>query len=204
VRMGSPDAVELFDLQTGEQHGPPWVEDEAPTQIIAHRFSSDATSLRLAARDGDRLALWHWSPTEELLALLDEVAVDAVIADPGGTALLLRGGEGDEVWVLDEPLRRPIGPQPERIDHFELSQDRSLALVVSEGRATVIHVATGVRRTVAGIEAPFVWRGLSAFALAEDRQLVRLRNDPTPDDPRAFLAWLDRITDAVVDDYPAP
>jgi WD40 repeat protein/predicted Ser/Thr protein kinase len=203
VRASSPDSVELFDLQTGEQHSPPWAEEHVPSQVVAHRFSSDATSVRLAARDGDRLALWHWSPTEELLALLDEVEVDSVIADPAGTALLLRGVEGDEVWVLDEPLRRPIGPLPETIDHFELASDRSLALVVSKGRATVIHLATGIRRTVAGIEEPFVWRGLSAFAMAEERQLVRLRSDPTPDDPDAFLAWLDRITDAVVDDYPS-
>jgi hypothetical protein len=201
IRLGNPEAVQLFDLQSGEELAPPWPEERRPNRVVGFHFASDATSVRLAAHDGGRLALWHWAPHDELLTMLDEVEVTEVIPDVHGRALLLRGRDGDDLWVLDEPLRRPIGPLPERVEHFELSDDHGLALVVSENEATLIHVASGVRRTISGIEAPFAWLGLSAFAVAEERQRIRLREDPTPSEPRRFLQWLARTTDAESDDF---
>ena len=201
IRQGNPDTVQLFDLQGGEELVPPWPDEGRPSRVVGFRFASSATYVRLAAHDGGRLSLWHWAPHDDLLTMLDEVEASEVIPDVRERALLLRGRDGDDLWVLDEPLRRPIGPLPERVDHFELSDDHGLALVVSEGEAMLIHVASGVRRTVSGIDAPFAWLGQSAFAVAEERQRIRLRQDPTPSEPRRFLEWLGRATDAVADDF---
>ncbi len=194
VRRSRPAKLQLFDLRDGELRTPPWPANEAPAEIVAHAFTDNASALRLVGRDEGRLRLWHWIPDSDLLAVLDEVEVEAVFPEPAGRSLLLRTADGDELWSVDEALRRPVGALPSLIRRFELSVDREVLMVEGEGNAVIVHVPTGIRRTIDDIEAPYAWRGLSGFAMGRDGSVV-MRDDPSPADETAFLRWLDALTD---------
>jgi hypothetical protein len=198
VRAGQYDVISVFDVRDGTRRGPPWTEGQAPRRFLAHAFSEDGTSVRIAGRDGDRLSLWHWDLLDDVVVRIDERPVVDVLPDATARTLLVRRAEGDELWPLFAPLPIPIASLPEGIVRFETSADHGELLVHTDDRIVLVHVATGLARDMPRSTGPFAWLGSAGRAAAESRSWVRIRPDPTPSDPRAFMAWLDGITD--VDD----
>ncbi|MEM6291201.1 MAG: serine/threonine-protein kinase [Myxococcota bacterium] len=197
VRSATQADVELFDVQTGESQRPPWPVEDVPSSVVGLAFTDSARALRLVSSDDGLLRLWHWEPEGELLTVLDELTVDAVYAQPQGASMLLRTEEGGgELWTVGEALRRPVGPLPGVVRTFELSADREVLLIESDASVVIVHVPTGIRRELSDIESPYAWRGLSSFALGRAGSVV-LRDDPSPNEPTAFIAWLDTLTDAL-------
>jgi hypothetical protein len=195
VRAGQYDVVSHFDIRDESRSRPPWQGEEAPRRFIGHAFTDDGTGLRLAGRDGDRFSLWHWDLIDDVVVLLDERQVVDAIANDAANVVLARTGEGDEIWPLLEPLPKPIAALPEGVTRFELSLSGDELLAETTSGLVLLHIATGIQRNLGDPGGAFAWLGGSGRATTESRSWVRIHVDPTPDDPQAFLAWLQELTD---------
>ena len=195
VRSGDIPDVQQFVLGESSIRTLVWPGAEPPNEVVAHAFVDNATAVRLVTRDETRIRLWHWVPDTDLLSVLDEFEAEALYPDAMHRMVLSRGSDGGELWFLDEALRRPIGGLPKVVHRFEVSADRDTLMIEGDDGAVLVHVPTGIRRTLDGIRSPYAWRGASSFAIGQAGG-VELRSDPTPDAPEPFLLWLDSITDA--------
>jgi WD40 repeat protein len=198
VRIGPPDALVLYDVRDGLPASTP-IFDPQPEEIVAHAFSPLGHGARLVTRNGDALRLWHWDLAAASATLLEQRPVVEAIPDRFATALLVRDRQDDHLWVIDEPLLRPMARLPEDVEWIRLSRDRSYLLVGAPTTAILVHLGSGVRRVFEQVTAPIAWSGGSTLADVQNGSWIRQRIDPTPADPDAFMAWLRDVTDARVD-----
>jgi WD40 repeat protein len=201
--------VFLWDLQTGDgrriEAGDP---NDHDLELIAYAFVDGDASLRTAGRPRARstgvssLRVWQTRVDDTRVhELFVQDELSQLVASDDRDALLVQTADDRVlVWFLYEDrfvlLPDRLLPERESVTRLRVAPGRDAILLDIDGgrRSVLVDLASGQRRTLPALIDPVAWADDGMVVDVVGNSRIRRWVDPTPDDPSAFLTWLDGVT----------
>ncbi|MBK9752253.1 MAG: protein kinase [Nannocystis sp.] len=180
-------------------------------KAIAHSADGSRTRLAAAIEAGDEarvtgFVVWEiaWEadgepPTAHLLH--EEGEVRDVIAERAGGAVIVVGEARTDLWQLASGATDRVPGCVAEIHGFSLAPEgRAVVLVGNDGARSVSETAcfvdleSGALHRLPTRGDPWAWDGRGTLASVHQGAEVDLWEDPTPEEPDAFLRWLGEQT----------
>jgi WD40 repeat protein/predicted Ser/Thr protein kinase len=210
----------LWNVRTGEgRRIEPSDPDERITELIGYAFVDGGAALRIAAADRPstppvrgvvpRASLRVWQTAVDrarVHELFAQAALSQLVSSDGRHAVMMQTpDERALVWFLEDDrfalLPDRLLPAAEAVTGLRVAPGGDAVLLELDGgrRSMVVDLASGQRRTLPALIDPVAWTEDGTVVDVVGGSRVRRWVDPAPEDPAAFLAWLDQITTIVLE-----